>query len=182
MSNTKIAISNAFIDLSKRKSIDKITVKELVDSCNITRQTFYYHFQDIMDLIEWSLSQKMEEILHKSLQAQSMIEAIRVLISLTEDHPEIVNKLMGSQRREETERLFFVTIRTYMEDMIDKKELFMNVRQSDIKIALDFYSYAIRGILLEIISSRKVRDLDWIAQQIYNLITGKMFIGEEENQ
>ena len=53
----KPMIAEAFIRLSKQKNIDKITVKDLVEACGISRQTFYYHFQDILEVIEWSLDQ-----------------------------------------------------------------------------------------------------------------------------
>ena len=45
--NAKSMIADAFIKLSGEKNIDKITVKDIVDECGISRQSFYYHFQDI---------------------------------------------------------------------------------------------------------------------------------------
>ena len=45
-SNTKFAILAAYANLITQKNIDKVTVKDVVDICGITRQTFYYHFQD----------------------------------------------------------------------------------------------------------------------------------------
>lgn len=174
-SMTKIMISDAFLDLSKRKNIDKITVKDIVEICNITRQTFYYHFKDIMDVIEWSLEEKMSEIVEQSLQAESMEKSIRVLLSLVEENTDIINKLMNSQKRQLTERLLIDTMRSYMKEMIDRKELFMDMRRSDIKLALNFYSYAITGTLLEIGQKRKAIDLDLLSSKIYLLITGKIF-------
>ena len=50
----KILIAEAFIDLLEKESIDKITVKQLIEECHISRQTFYYHFRDIMDVLEWA--------------------------------------------------------------------------------------------------------------------------------
>ena len=44
----KAKIAETLYELLKHKPLDKITVKELVDTCNISRQSFYYHFQDIM--------------------------------------------------------------------------------------------------------------------------------------
>ncbi len=35
------------------KPMDKITVKDLVEICGVNRQTFYYHFDDVYDLLEW---------------------------------------------------------------------------------------------------------------------------------
>ena len=48
----KHIIASAFVDMTREKGIDKITVKSLIDACNISRQTFYYHFQNIMEVIE----------------------------------------------------------------------------------------------------------------------------------
>ena len=44
---TKQAIMDGFIELSKQMPIDKITVKKVTDYIGITRNTFYYHYQDI---------------------------------------------------------------------------------------------------------------------------------------
>ena len=49
---TKDSIAAAFLDVASKKSIDKVTVKDVVEACGITRQTFYYHFRDMMDVIE----------------------------------------------------------------------------------------------------------------------------------
>lgn len=50
------------MEISKTKSVDKITVKDLVEACHISRQTFYYHFQDIIEVIEWSVEQAFEGV------------------------------------------------------------------------------------------------------------------------
>ena len=49
----KATIAEAFLSLLQYKDVDKITVKVLVETCHISRQTFYYHFKDIVDVIEW---------------------------------------------------------------------------------------------------------------------------------
>ena len=53
----KKIIAETFLKMIQHKNIDKITVKALIEECHISRQTFYYHFQDIMDVLEWSLRQ-----------------------------------------------------------------------------------------------------------------------------
>ena len=61
--NIKIIISQSLINLAQSKTFDKITVKDIVDDCNISRQAFYYHFKDIMDVIEWSFIQEYNRVL-----------------------------------------------------------------------------------------------------------------------
>ena len=36
-----------------KKPLDKITINDLTTDCGISRMTFYYHFKDIYDLVEW---------------------------------------------------------------------------------------------------------------------------------
>ena len=53
-SDMKARIAREFAELARTKSIDKITVKDIVEACHITRQTFYYHFQDLIDVTRQS--------------------------------------------------------------------------------------------------------------------------------
>lgn len=54
--HTKQMLVDALISLSNQKPFSKITISELVNYCNINRKTFYYHFTDIYDLLEWHLN------------------------------------------------------------------------------------------------------------------------------
>lgn len=58
---TKEVIAQAFEGLLEKRSIDKITVKDIVTECGVNRQTFYYHFRDIYDLMEWALAKSIEK-------------------------------------------------------------------------------------------------------------------------
>ena len=51
---TKRALEESLKHLLLQKPLDKITITDITDDCGISRMTFYYHFQDIFDLVEWS--------------------------------------------------------------------------------------------------------------------------------
>lgn len=67
---TKEALSTALEALLERRSIDKITVKDIVSQCGVNRQTFYYHFRDIYDLMEWSLMHSIERHIKESITGE----------------------------------------------------------------------------------------------------------------
>ena len=50
---TKNSIFSAFIELRAAKPLEKITIRELTQKANISKQTFYLHFKDIYDLSEY---------------------------------------------------------------------------------------------------------------------------------
>ena len=55
MSNiTKHALEESLKRLLLKKPLTKITINDLTTDCGISRMTFYYHFKDIYDLVEWA--------------------------------------------------------------------------------------------------------------------------------
>ena len=49
--HTRGAIIDAFWTLLNEKSLDKITVKDVIELAEINRNTFYYHFEDLYALL-----------------------------------------------------------------------------------------------------------------------------------
>src|SRR4051812_39654647 len=54
---TRKLIMDSFIELSGEKEFKDITVKDITAEAMINRATFYYHFEDIYDLLEKVLSE-----------------------------------------------------------------------------------------------------------------------------
>lgn len=50
---TKQALANAFKELIEHRSFSKISIIDICDKCNISRKSFYYHFKDKYDLVNW---------------------------------------------------------------------------------------------------------------------------------
>ena len=73
---TKKLIRKGLAELTKEKSINKITVKELTDLIEINRGTFYLHYKDIFDLVESienSLYDEFNEII-KTVNPNTILE------------------------------------------------------------------------------------------------------------
>lgn len=60
---TKRSIKNAFIELRSRKSLERITVKEVCEKAEINKSTFYSHYQDIYDLSDKLETEVVESII-----------------------------------------------------------------------------------------------------------------------
>ena len=50
---TKNSLEQSLKNLLKTKPLNRITINDLVEDCGISRMTFYYHFQDIYEVMEW---------------------------------------------------------------------------------------------------------------------------------
>ena len=60
---TKRALAASLTKLLSQKPLDKVTVKDIIEDCGVNRQTFYYHFKDIYDLVDWIFLEMASEFL-----------------------------------------------------------------------------------------------------------------------
>ena len=185
--DVKAAVADALLELIRRKDADKITVKDLVEVCGISRQTFYYHFKDIYDLVEWACIEDaskalkenkshdtwQEGLVRESLNAATPQEALGVFVDFAVESQPLVQRLLNSQRREAIERIMVDATRTYLADSLRERRGTPALRAGDWKIALDFYAYGMTGLLLE---NCRQRDLDRqeLADQLFRLLSGEM--------
>lgn len=59
------AISGALKQLMTQKPLERITVAEIMDTCGMRRQHFYYYFTDIYDLLRWTFEKEALELLQQ---------------------------------------------------------------------------------------------------------------------
>ena len=60
---TRKAIQEAFITLLNERPLKQITVEDIVDTCGINRNTFYYHFADIPTLLQEIITEDADNII-----------------------------------------------------------------------------------------------------------------------
>ena len=72
MSNvTKRALEQSLKNLLLKKPLTKITIGDITEDCGINRMTFYYHFKDIYDLVEWACLEDASRALDENRQPLS---------------------------------------------------------------------------------------------------------------
>ena len=171
--DVKGAVAAAFLEMAARKDVDKITVKDLVEACGISRQTFYYHFRDIVDVLEWTARQGVERLLAQSLKASSPREALGRFVDFAAESQPMVRRLLNSQRREAMERIMVEATRAYLERSAREWGVEPSLNQADWQVTLDFYACGMAGLLLGS-DRRRVQDRDQLADQLARLLSGEM--------
>lgn len=169
----KVVIATAFARMARQKPIDKITVKDLVEQCGISRQAFYYHFQDILEVMEWSVRQMVESTLQTSIQAETPEKAIEAFISVAVEHRELLMRLLDSQRRARIEQVFVEALRSNLRRMLGVKRPELAVNHQDLEVAMNFCAYGIAGVLLENYKNRDL-NVERLSRQLAQLLAGNL--------
>ena len=172
--NMKNVIAETFFAMVKEKGVDKITVKDLVENCHISRQTFYYHFQDILDVVEWSARRGFQRAVEMTLEIRTPELVMEKVVEAARDNWEIMDSLMKSQKREYIERIFANTLRDYVLELVAKNAPGMTFNYDDTVVAIRFYAHGIAGVLMEQCGKPDC-DTKRLAGQLLGLIQGRAF-------
>ncbi len=98
--NTKQMLIDALITLLEKKPFSKITVSELVNLCNINRKTFYYHFTDVYDLLEWHLNNEILNSISKFDPFNDLDATITYSIYYMNQHSYLQNSIQDPIARD----------------------------------------------------------------------------------
>ncbi|MEG2769921.1 MAG: TetR/AcrR family transcriptional regulator, partial [Oscillospiraceae bacterium] len=142
---TKRALEASLKNLLLKKSLDKITINDIADDCGINRMTFYYHFKDIYDLVEWSCVEDATKALEGKKTYDTWQEGfLHIFEAVLINKPFIMN-VYHSVNREYVETYLHKMTYQLMIDVVEEKAAGMSVSEENKKFIADFYKYALVG-------------------------------------
>ena len=176
---TKRELAESLKRLASERLFEHVTVGDIVKECGVNRQTFYYHFQDILEVLEWSVQQAFQEILTRTTDTDAPEDTLRSFIESSSEADALLKKLLHSQRREQIETIFVNAVRSYLQEVLNRQESKPDLPLADAKVMLDFCTYGIVGLLLEN-CGKKSLDKEKMARQMQRLIFDRIDIQNEK--
>ena len=169
----KAVIAGKFAQMAQTRPIDRITVKDLVEQCGISRQTFYYHFQDLQEVMEWSIRQMFHQALEQGLSTRDPEEAIAAFVRAVSENRRLLRRLVESQRRSQLEQIFTGAMRAWIRRELEQRRPELTISLPDLEVALNFYAYGIAGAVFESFRNEEP-DVKKLSHQLMRLLSGQM--------
>ncbi|MFT8673752.1 MAG: TetR/AcrR family transcriptional regulator C-terminal domain-containing protein [Leuconostoc mesenteroides] len=107
VSHAEPELANALKILVKQLPLDKITIDSLADLAHVNRNTFYYHFDDIYDLLKWTLEHDIIMQLQCDLTAQNWSEKYEIALSYVAANKQLCLEALHSQKHDLLEKFLF---------------------------------------------------------------------------
>ena len=153
---TKRAIETSLKHLLLAKPLNKITIGDIAEDCGISRMTFYYHFKDIYDLVEWSCQEDAARALKGNRTASTwQVGFLSILRSVQENKPFIIN-VYKCVSRERVERYLYDVTYDLLISVVREESAGLHVRDEDQEFVAHLFKYAFVGMVL-----------DWIADDMH---------------
>ncbi len=165
---TKRAIADSLKSLTREKTFDKISVKDISEKCGVNRQTFYYHFIDKFDLLEWIYQTDLFEPYMGDIDFDNWEQRLcSALEAMKQDKTFYVNTINHTENyihryiTEQTQVLFQGAI-----DLLDEHR---HVDSGQRAFIAKFFAYGVSGTVIEWASEGMVQAPEEIAKYMRDL-------------
>ena len=166
---TKEVIIKTLFELLNEKPLAKITVKDIVERCGVNRNTFYYHFRDISDVVECALKREVDKAFEQPVEIYSVLECLEVLVNLIGENRKAMLHIYGSLQRENftnaLDKMCQYIVSQYAEHNFDPEIL----EKEEVKVLMHFYKCVMIGVILDWMDHRMSYDLTEYAEKLREL-------------
>ena len=152
---TKRMLSMSLKKLLSKTTLDSITIQDITDDAEVSRKTFYYHFQDIYDLLKWMLEQEAFDVVRQFDLMKNEQEVFTFIFDYVEQNYFILNCMYDSIGRDELKCFYFKDFVGVVENVIRSTEKSMKLVIPDEfrNFLCMLYTEGIAGLLIEMFHS-----------------------------
>lgn len=144
---TKRILTDSLKKLMKKKTIERITIKEITDESGLNRQTFYYHFKDIYNQLEWMFEQDVVKLIKKHEGEKIWKEGLLDVFNYFKENREICKCLLRSVKREQLYDYSQNHLRNIFRRTIDELSEGIEIKDKNKEMLADYYVISFIGIM-----------------------------------
>ena len=171
---TKRALEAALKELLQKKPLDKVTINDIANACGINRMTFYYHFRDIYDLVEWSCEEDAARALQGKKTYETWQQGLTQIFNLVLENNTFILNVYHSIGREQIEQYLYRLTYNVIMGVVEEQAEGMHVNEQDKAFIVDVYKYALVGLMLEWVREGMKEDPGDIVERLSRLVNGNI--------
>ena len=171
---TKRALEQSLKNLLLKKPLNKITITDITEDCGINRMTFYYHFQDIYDLVEWVCYEDAKKALENKKTHDTWQQGLTQLLYAVRDNKPFIINVYNCVDIGQVEKYLKPLTDDLVLGVVEEESANVTVHEEDKKFIAQVYSYCFVGIMLDWIKGGMKTDYHQIVEKISTMVKGTM--------
>ena len=171
---TKRMLSMSLKKLLSKTTLDNITIQDITDDAEVSRKTFYYHFQDIYDLLDWTLQEDARHLVANKINLDNWEESITALFAYMQENRLLVLNAFHSLERDTLETEVFKLLSPLLHRIFSAQEGFDLLSESDQDFIVSVYGLGITGLFLRWIGTNMMTPPEPLIRQLYRLMGGSL--------
>lgn len=170
---TKRALAASLKKMMEKKPLSKITVTDLAQECGINRHTFYYHFRDIYDLVQWIFLSETEYVLEQIKGEDSWQLGMKWMFDYALENKKFVTGTLRSASKEHLTGFLVQQIYSLIRQVVDRESQDIAISEEKKVFVATFYSHGITGIVMDWIEKDMQQNPDEIIDIFFTMIQGE---------
>ena len=143
---TQKFIMSTFMQLLEGESLDKITVRDIVEECEINRNTFYYHYSDIYDLLDDLFRMETEKFMSEDIDENTTFgEEYERAACFVLKYKKAILHIYDSKKRDVLQNYLETLAFSFISRFVKKEADGYGLPDEDIDYITGFYTHAIVG-------------------------------------
>lgn len=166
LKTAKYAFADSLKKMLETKTLEHITITDIVLDCGTTRQAFYYYFNDIYCLLEWIYMHEAASLLNNRRDIGSWQQGYRLILNWMQDNRYFVVNTYRSIRREYLEIFMYNWLFPMLYEVVEKLAMGLNVKNENKEFIARFYTLSLIAISLDWVRTGMKEPPDAVVRQV----------------
>ena len=170
----KRVLASTLKEMIEMKSLSKITINDLTQACDVSRQTFYNNFKDIYDLVEWIYLKEVVTPIERGKIYDKWQDALTSIFQyISENHVFVLNTYR-SFGKGFLEKVLRQEIELFLSNQVFKKIEVTKEEAKQVEFSYSFYTYALVGVGLDWIEKQMPESVEELVGRIEKVMLGEI--------
>lgn len=176
---TKKALAASLKKLLEKQPLSKITVTDITEDCEVNRHTFYYHFQDVYDLIDWIYENEAIKPLDGKNNAETWQQGFLQIFDYVRDNRAFVLNTYRSLSKDHLLRYLYRETYRLLLGVVEERAQGMRVSENHKRFIANFYKYGFVGLMVDWIEGGMKEEPEQIVSTLTTMIQGDFSVALE---
>ena len=170
----KRVLASTLKEIAEKKLLSKITINDLTQACDVSRQTFYNNFKDIYDLVEWIYLKEVVTPIERGKIYDKWQDALTSIFQyISENHVFVLNTYR-SFGKGFLEKVLRQEIELFLSNQMFKKIEVTKEEAKQVEFSYSFYTYALVGVGLDWIEKQMPESVEELVERIERVMLGEI--------
>lgn len=179
---TKDLIRKEFINLLNKKPIHSVTVTELAKKCQIEKKTFYYHYENLTELVKEIFEEELAIVIEEFNETLSWEDSFILAARFILDNKKAIKHMYESDYKADVEKYVFSIAGEIMNKYVSLVAKETKAKDIDIKLIAYFYQCALSSSLIQWVASGMKTDPVALTNRIGKLMDGNILLSLKRSE
>jgi len=172
---TKKAIATSLKELMRKKDLQKISVADIVENCGVNRQTFYYHFKDKYDLVDWIYYHEVVSAVTQNKAQDDWSGVVRDVLKSMKREQYFYTNALNVTGQNSFQDYFFDVTKGLIVEVIDAIAENKRIDGEDKDFISGFYAYGLVGVTVQWARNGMKEPPEQMVQRLLHFVNDSTF-------